>query len=559
MSPIKDLNLVYEALNKEDTFSQGDTIAGTLTFTLTKETKVKVLTVKAKGDARVHWTHGTGDNRKSYNAHRRYLKLKEHVVAENEKGTVLPKGDHHFKFRFTIPQGDMPSSFKGLHGKIVYMLEAKVSRSWRMPSTVQKELKFVSKSFSHRGQVMCPQSGSVDKKMSTFSKGEVQMSATINTNVCSPGDNVAVVAKIHNSSSKQMKPKYSLQQKIVYRANAATNISDQSLCKMVGEIIAPNSEESVSCQLTVPADVIPTLHDCEILTVEYYFKVYLDISFAIDPEVVFPLVIVPSGFAALQPGGAGGPYPAGARELGVLTQLGLGVLTQLGLGVLTQRELGVLTQLELWGLTQRELGVLTQLGLGVLTQRELGVLTQLGLGVLTQRELGVLTQLELWGLTQRELGVLTQLGLGVLTQRELGVLTQLGLGVLTQLGLGVLTQLELGVLTQLELWGLTQRELGLLGPQVTATSLPPPSRLDLILYLQVQVLMATQHQIPLNMQTYQVDIIVSGLNRLLHTGFQLQLHPQCSLKPLLLLLCFNRDKNLHRICPLSPLLRLKKY
>ncbi|XP_075955491.1 arrestin domain-containing protein 3-like [Anarhichas minor] len=312
MSPIKDLNLVYEALNKEDTFSQGDTIAGTITFTLTKETKVKALTVKAKGDARVHWTDGSGDDSESYHAHRRYLKLKEHVVAENEKGTVLPKGDHQFKFRFTIPQGDMPSSFKGLHGKIVYMLEAKVSRSWRMPSTVQKELKFVSKSPSHLGQVMCPQSGSMDKKMSIFSKGQVRMSATINTNVCSPGDNVAVVAKIHNSSSKKMKPKYSLQQKIVYRANASTNISDQSLCKMVGEIIAPNSEESVSCQLTVPADVIPTLHNCEILTVEYYFKVYLDISFAVDPEVVFPLVIVPSGFAALQPGGAVGPYPAGA-------------------------------------------------------------------------------------------------------------------------------------------------------------------------------------------------------------------------------------------------------
>lgn len=38
----------------------------------------------------------------------------------------------------------------------------------------------------------------------------------------------------------------------------------------------------------------------------------MDISFAIDPEVVFPLVIVPSSFAALQPGEAVGPYPAGA-------------------------------------------------------------------------------------------------------------------------------------------------------------------------------------------------------------------------------------------------------
>lgn len=86
MSPIKDFNLVYEALNKEDTVSQGDTIAGTITFTLTKEAKVKKLVVKAKGDARVHWTEGTGDSRRSYNAHRRYFKLKEYLVAEDEKG-----------------------------------------------------------------------------------------------------------------------------------------------------------------------------------------------------------------------------------------------------------------------------------------------------------------------------------------------------------------------------------------------------------------------------------------------------------------------------------------
>lgn len=37
----------------------------------------------------------------------------------------------------------------------------------------------------------------------------------------------------------------------------------------------------------------------------------MDISFATDPEVVFPLVIVPPSFAAFQPGEALGPYPPG--------------------------------------------------------------------------------------------------------------------------------------------------------------------------------------------------------------------------------------------------------
>ncbi|XP_044052624.1 arrestin domain-containing protein 3-like [Siniperca chuatsi] len=312
MSPINDFSITYEALNEEDTFSEGDTITGTLTFTLKKETKVKSLFLKAKGDANVHWTEGSGDDERSYSAHRRYFKLKENLVAGNDKGTVLSQGVHCFKFRFQIPQGDMPSSFKGFHGKIVYMLEAKMSRSWRWPTKVQKEFKFVSKSFPHSSQVMCPNSGSVDKKMGVFSKGQVEMSATVNRNVCCPGDTLSVFAKIHNSSSKKMRPKFSLQQKTVYRASGSTNTSDKSLCKMVGDTITLNSEETVSCQLKIPADVIHTLHNCEILSVDYYLKVYLDIKFAIDPEVVLPVIIVPSSFATLQPGEAVGPYPAGA-------------------------------------------------------------------------------------------------------------------------------------------------------------------------------------------------------------------------------------------------------
>lgn len=42
---------------------------------------------------------------------------------------------------------------------------------------------------------------------------------------------------------------------------------------MIGETIAPNSEETVFCQLKIPENIVHTLHNCEILSVNYYIKV----------------------------------------------------------------------------------------------------------------------------------------------------------------------------------------------------------------------------------------------------------------------------------------------
>ena len=85
MSPIKELKVVYEALNEEGTFSAGDTVAGTVTFTLTKDTKVKAACVKLKGDANVRWTEGSGEDEKTYSAHKRYFKVKKDLVEEKGK------------------------------------------------------------------------------------------------------------------------------------------------------------------------------------------------------------------------------------------------------------------------------------------------------------------------------------------------------------------------------------------------------------------------------------------------------------------------------------------
>lgn len=79
MSPIENLTLTCD---KDEPFSEGDTVTGTVSFILTKDTKVKSVSIKAKGEANVYWKEGDT----SYYGHREYFKGKEYLVAKNPKG-----------------------------------------------------------------------------------------------------------------------------------------------------------------------------------------------------------------------------------------------------------------------------------------------------------------------------------------------------------------------------------------------------------------------------------------------------------------------------------------
>ncbi|XP_044052621.1 arrestin domain-containing protein 3-like [Siniperca chuatsi] len=313
MPAIQSLTMTYDALNEYGTFSEGDAVTGKVTLALSKETTVESLFVKAKGDADVRWTKKSGDRTHTYSAHNRYFKLKQFLIPENTKDTVIPQGTHVYEFSFNIPPGSMPSSFKGSHGKIVYKLEAKLSRSWRMDRTVEKEIHFVSKSFPNIQSLMLHQAGSTNKEMGFFSKGNVHMDVIVDRRAYAPGETMAIVAKISNSSSSDMTPKFSLIQDVVYRANSNTKHEGNVVHTVVDHCIKPQTQKEVKCAITIPRDQVHTIQNCNIISVEYHLKVYLNISFASNPEVMFPVVIFPPDLApGPHPGVAVGPYPAGA-------------------------------------------------------------------------------------------------------------------------------------------------------------------------------------------------------------------------------------------------------
>ena len=84
---------------------------------------------------------------------------------------------------------------------------------------------------------------------------------------------MAVTVKAKNTSSKDATPKFSLNQYVTYRAHGFTKFSCGEICKLVGEVIEKESEKTVTCALKIPPDTILSIQNCEILSVEYNFKV----------------------------------------------------------------------------------------------------------------------------------------------------------------------------------------------------------------------------------------------------------------------------------------------
>ncbi|XP_034025951.1 arrestin domain-containing protein 3-like [Thalassophryne amazonica] len=312
MPSIKDLTLTYHALNEEGTFSEGDTITGNVTLVLEKQIKIESFFVKAKGDAKVHWSERRGDRNYSYSANSRYFKLKQFLIPEASSETSVPEGVHVYNFSLQIPQGRMPSSFRGHYGKIVYMLEVKMIRSWKLDRTVEKEFNFISRMTENLHHLQSRQVGSKEKELGIFSSGRVTMDAIVDKMLYAPGESVTVFLRINNSSSKDMTPKFSILKNVEYRARGSRKCESQVICKVAGVSISPDTNKDVKCALKIPADQTPSIQYCDIISVEYYLKVYLDISFSFDPELKFPLIISRAGwFAPHQHGNTVGPYQGG--------------------------------------------------------------------------------------------------------------------------------------------------------------------------------------------------------------------------------------------------------
>ncbi|XP_031165156.1 arrestin domain-containing protein 3 isoform X1 [Sander lucioperca] len=308
---VKSLKVTYNPVNEKNTFTSGDVVSGHVTVEVAKDCQIASLLIKFKGKAEVLWTERYGKTTVVYHAKDKYFSIKQYLIHDkdltggdtqtlltNQNGqtwsNVVSPGCHVYPFTFQIPFQVMPSSFDGSVGKIVYLLEAKLSRSMRVPQKDSTKINFVTKAdLRSHPELMMPQHDSKDKKMKFFNSGTVAMDVNLERTGFFQGEGLKVLASIQNNSSRQIKPKYCVYKKHSFFARGKRRVCTWDLFKEVGEPIAPFNKENVTRVLSVPLDLEPSILNCSIIKMEYRLRVYLDVKYASDPEIKFPIVILP--------------------------------------------------------------------------------------------------------------------------------------------------------------------------------------------------------------------------------------------------------------------------
>uniref|UniRef100_A0A8C4ZW68 Arrestin C-terminal-like domain-containing protein n=1 Tax=Gadus morhua TaxID=8049 RepID=A0A8C4ZW68_GADMO len=289
---VKDFSVSYNRINNEDTFTGGDFISGNIKLELSKDCKINSLYVQIKGKAKVLWSEDHGRTSTVYSSTEKFLSIKQSVIQELKgqgKCAVYNMNLIHMCIMYIQY---LPSSFKSFTGKIQYRVKAYLSRSMSRDTKANAPFTVISK---------IPQHSTKDQKLRLFNSGKVTMDVHINKMAfCQgkgPSDNLCLITNddlMNNSSSRDIKPKYCLYLKTSFFANGKKKVKTKDLVKEVGEPIPHSAGQNVIRVITAPATAEVSILNCSIIKHEYRLKVYLDVKYQFDPEVDFPIVILPA-------------------------------------------------------------------------------------------------------------------------------------------------------------------------------------------------------------------------------------------------------------------------
>ncbi|XP_049619951.1 arrestin domain-containing protein 3 [Syngnathus scovelli] len=294
--PIANFAIEYDAVNQQNIFTNGDTVRGRIIVEVLKETRIKSLTLIAKGKGEAH----SSNEDSSFSVYDKYYTIKRQILAEArqdgetfESTKVISQGRHVFPFSFKIPDREMPSSFKCALCEIVHKIKAELKQPMKLPRKAETYFKFVSKPTMDITGLMVPWHGSNNTSVKFFGSGAVAMDVYSDRIGCKQGETLQIRVEILNHSTRSVTPILKFYLKENSHGHGLQSIIVKKILQMEGKAVASSRKGTVMKTIAIPRRLPPSILNCSIFRLEYELKVYLDIKYTIDEGVTIPIVVLP--------------------------------------------------------------------------------------------------------------------------------------------------------------------------------------------------------------------------------------------------------------------------
>ena len=304
----------FQLENPQIAYCPGQVISGNVYLELAEELELRAITLELRGEAFVKWTENEGDHRREYNNYEynnygydnywydnyeRYINVISYLFGDMQRtDRQLNRGGHTYPFSFKLPK-NLPYSYKGINGKVVYFLKCKINLPdwWKVDRNIRLDLNVFTlydpNEFHLAGMTLrnegikmlgclCCKSGPLKATLSIPKPGYM----------C--GEMIIFTADIENFSKKRIEKIYVMlvQTETVRVNNGWTASRDKNILAVQGASIAPGQTFTWSnTGLLIPPVPPSQLINCNIISLSYSVVLSVHPSSMLDSRLEVPIIV----------------------------------------------------------------------------------------------------------------------------------------------------------------------------------------------------------------------------------------------------------------------------
>lgn len=217
--------------------------------------------------------------------------FREIIVLQAFEGSSVKEGNYEYKFEYKLPD-NLPGVFnvnrRGHRGAIVYKVKAYLD----MPG---KDIKskthiVVVPSTSNDPK---PVQGSASKKFLFGGSGRLNLTASIDKDIFSPGESVPVKVQVENNSKKSVAAlKVKLMRTVHLKCEKGlVETWTEEVNRQVYDGVDKKSSDERTLEFQLAEDIFPSTKG-ELVHCSYNFDVECDVKMAFDLEVKLPIHVL---------------------------------------------------------------------------------------------------------------------------------------------------------------------------------------------------------------------------------------------------------------------------